>query len=49
VAIGKDIDVIFDLTGIPALRRELREKLARSHNLHTVIAGSIQKTEFKAR
>lgn len=39
VAIGKEIDVVFDLTGIPTVRRDLRERFARSHNLHTVIAS----------
>ncbi|MBV8656398.1 MAG: homoserine dehydrogenase [Burkholderiales bacterium] len=39
VALGGQIDVIFDVTGIPTVRRELREKLADSFNLHTVIAS----------
>jgi predicted dinucleotide-utilizing enzyme len=39
VALGKEIDIVFELTGIPTLRRELREKMAHTHNLHTVIAS----------
>jgi predicted dehydrogenase len=39
VAMGDAIDVIFDLTGIPDVRRELREKLLTSNNSHTVIAS----------
>ena len=38
--IGKssDVDIIFDLTGVSAVRQELREKLLKSTNRHTVIA-----------
>jgi predicted dinucleotide-utilizing enzyme len=39
VAKGDKVDVIFELTGIPAVRRELREKLLISNNHHTVIAS----------
>jgi predicted dinucleotide-utilizing enzyme len=39
VAMGTGIDVIFDLTGIPAVRKELREKLLATKNNHTVIAS----------
>ena len=35
---GDEID-IFDLTGIPNVRKELREKLLASNNKHTVIAS----------
>lgn len=38
VAMGNEIDIIFDLTGIPDVRKELREKLLASNNHHTVIA-----------
>lgn len=38
VAKGGDIDILFDLTGLPAVRQELREKLMASGNRHTVIA-----------
>lgn len=38
VALREQVDTIFELTGVPAVRRELREKLKLSHNLHTVIA-----------
>lgn len=39
VALGDAIDVIFDLTGIPDVRKELREKLQAANNKHTVIAS----------
>jgi predicted dinucleotide-utilizing enzyme len=39
VAMGDGVDVLFDLTGIPAVRRELREKLLARGNSHTVIAS----------
>jgi len=39
VALGKQLDVIFELTGLPEVRRELREKLVASKNAHTVIAS----------
>lgn len=39
VNMGDAIDVIFDVTGIPEVRKELREKLAASGNRHTVIAS----------
>lgn len=39
VAMGDKVDVVFDLTGIPDVRKELREKLATSNNRHTVIAS----------
>lgn len=39
VAMGDAIDVIFDLTGIPDVRKELREKLLASNNNHSVIAS----------
>jgi pyrroline-5-carboxylate reductase len=39
VALGDQVDVIFDLTGLPDVRHELREKLAGANNHHTVIAS----------
>lgn len=39
IGMGESIDVIFDLTGLPAVRKELREKLSSSNNRHTVIAS----------
>ena len=39
VAMGNKIDIVFDLTGIPAVRKELREKLHASNNNNTVIAS----------
>jgi predicted dinucleotide-utilizing enzyme len=38
VAKGGNIDILFDLTGLPAVRQELRDKLMASGNRHTVIA-----------
>lgn len=39
VQLGEKIDVIFELTGLPEVRKELREKLITSKNNHTVIAS----------
>lgn len=39
VAKGKAIDILFDLTGVDAVRQELRDKLQASGNRHTVIAS----------
>lgn len=39
VAMGDRVDILFDLTGIPAVRREIREKLMAQGNHHTVIAS----------
>lgn len=39
IAMGDGIDVIFDLTGIPDVRKELREKLLATNNSHSVIAS----------
>jgi predicted dinucleotide-utilizing enzyme len=39
VALGTGVDILFDLTGIPAVRREIREKLMAQGNHHTVIAS----------
>jgi hypothetical protein len=36
---GDAVDIIFDLTGLPAVRRELRTKLHDAGNAHTVIAS----------
>ncbi|HZW26596.1 MAG TPA: hypothetical protein VFF26_14050 [Gallionella sp.] len=38
IAKGGGIDILFDLTGSAAVRKELREKLMASGNRHTVIA-----------
>jgi glyceraldehyde-3-phosphate dehydrogenase/erythrose-4-phosphate dehydrogenase len=34
---GDAVDMIFDMTGIAKVRKELRERLFESHNKHTVI------------
>ncbi len=39
VAMGHRVNVIFELTGLPEVRRELREKLVNSKNSQTVIAS----------
>jgi predicted dinucleotide-utilizing enzyme len=39
VAMGDKIDIIFELTGMRAIRQELREKLLAQNNAHTVIAS----------
>ena len=39
VAMGDGVDIIFELTGVPAVRRELRTKMLETNNLHTVIAS----------
>lgn len=38
VGMSEMLDIIFDLTGIPDVRKELREKLQATSNTHTVIA-----------
>lgn len=38
IALGEKIDILFDLTGVPAVRKELREKLSAADNRHTIIA-----------
>ncbi len=38
VAMGHAIDVIFDLTGVPSVRRHLREKMQETGNRHTIVA-----------
>ena len=39
VALGDKIDVIFDLSGLPNVRSELRQKLTTANNRHTTIAS----------
>lgn len=39
IGLGNGIDILFDLTGIPAVRREIREKLMAQGNHHTVVAS----------
>lgn len=38
VAMGQRVDVVFDLTGNPNVRKELRRKMIDSNNSHTIIA-----------
>ena len=38
IAKGESIDILFDLTGAPAVRKELREKMMAANNRHTIIA-----------
>jgi len=39
IALGEDVDIIFDLTGVPAVRHQLREGLYASKNKFTVIVS----------
>ena len=39
--LGEEIDVVFDLTGVPAIRAALRQKLQETGNQHTVIAPEV--------
>ncbi len=41
VTLGAKVDIIFDLTGDPEVRRKLRVALQESHNQHTVIAPEV--------
>lgn len=41
VTLGAKVDIIFDLTGDPDVRKRLREALQASHNQHTVIAPEV--------
>lgn len=41
VKLGDKVDIIFDLTGNSAVRKELRSKLMESKNHHTVIAPAV--------
>jgi ketol-acid reductoisomerase len=38
IALGGAVDVIFDLTGNPEVRKDLRAKMQASGNRHTIIA-----------
>lgn len=38
IAIGDDLDILFDLTGAAEVRQELRDKLHAAGNRHTIIA-----------
>jgi predicted dinucleotide-utilizing enzyme len=38
IGIGDELDILFDLTDVTAVRQELREKLRASGNRHMVIA-----------
>lgn len=41
VNLGEKIDIIFDLTGNPDLRKDLRTRLQETNNRHTVIAPEV--------
>lgn len=41
IQMGAKVDIIFDLTGDPELRKKLRMGLQESHNQHTVIAPEV--------
>jgi predicted dinucleotide-utilizing enzyme len=38
IAMGKGLDILFDLTGEETVRQELREKLRAAENHHTIVA-----------
>ncbi|MBY0430182.1 MAG: hypothetical protein K2Q10_03220 [Rhodospirillales bacterium] len=38
LGLGETIDIIFDLTGVVAVRKQLRQTLEATQNRHTVIA-----------
>jgi len=40
-ALGDHLDIIFDLTGVPAVRQALREKLQETGNRNTVIVPEV--------
>jgi threonine dehydrogenase-like Zn-dependent dehydrogenase len=39
--LGNQVDIIFDLTGVPAVRQTLREALMAADNRHTVIVPEV--------
>jgi ketol-acid reductoisomerase len=41
IAMSKEIDVIFDMTGNPSVVKELRHKLTSSFNAHSVVASDV--------
>ena len=38
IAMGDDLNILFDLTGVDTVRQELRDKLRAAGNRHTIIA-----------
>jgi predicted dehydrogenase len=38
IAMGNDLNILFDLTGVATVRQELRDKLLAAGNRHTIIA-----------
>lgn len=38
LGIGEQLDILFDLTGDPSVRKELRENLRVTKNFHTIVA-----------
>jgi predicted dehydrogenase len=38
IAIGDKLDILFDLTGMTEVRKEIRDKLRASGNRHTIVA-----------
>jgi predicted dinucleotide-utilizing enzyme len=39
IAMGADLDILFDLTGDDQVRQELRDKLQATGNRHTIVAA----------
>ncbi len=38
IAMGDDLNILFDLTGVATVRQELRDKLHAAGNHHTIVA-----------
>ena len=41
VKLGEAVDIIFDLTGVPSVRKAMRDKLQDLDNFHTVIVPEV--------
>jgi homoserine dehydrogenase len=41
VAMGEAVDIIFDLTGVPSVRKAVRDKLQDMENFHTVLVPEV--------
>lgn len=41
VDLGENVDIIFDLTGVPSIRQALRVKLQEKNNHHTVLVPEV--------
>lgn len=41
VGLGDKVDIIFDLTGVPSVRKAMRDKLQEQGNAHTVLVPEV--------